>query len=137
MNRNPAEKSVFCGLKNNIEQAGNIHYLKDNKGVVDMAVFPDIQIEEIRDEVQKVVSGILRMVVNEPSEVSVQCVLCNYRLVFELRTSPDDIGHVIGRRGELISAVRTVIKAIGGNKKVTIDLDYATERENLRIKSAP
>lgn len=98
-------------------------------------MFPEVNIEAIKQDVQSILEIILRSVVNNPEAVKVNCAFSGYRLVFEMHTSAEDIGHVIGRRGELISAVRTVIRAIAGNKKTTIDLDYVTEQENLRPRN--
>ena len=45
-------------------------------------------------------------------------------LVLELRVAEDDVGQVIGRRGRTISALRTVMRAVGASQdqRVLVDL---------------
>jgi uncharacterized protein len=45
-------------------------------------------------------------------------------LVLELRVAEDDTGQVIGRRGRTITALRTVMRAVGASQdqRVLVDL---------------
>lgn len=57
-----------------------------------------------------VVSGL----VQHPEAVSVTAERRGDATVFELRTHPDDVGKIIGRRGMTIGAIRTLIQAGAG-----------------------
>jgi predicted RNA-binding protein YlqC (UPF0109 family) len=67
---------------------------------------------------------IARSLVDEPDAVSVNALEEDDTLVLELRVADDDAGLVIGRRGRTISALRTVIRAVGASqdRRVLVDL---------------
>jgi hypothetical protein len=37
----------------------------------------------------------------------------NQITVFELRTHPEDLGELIGRKGRTVNAIRTILNAVG------------------------
>ena len=65
-----------------------------------------------------------KSLVDEPDAVSVESIEEENALVLELRVAEDDTGQVIGRRGRTISALRTVIRAVGASqdRRVLVDL---------------
>jgi len=65
-----------------------------------------------------------KSLVDEPDAVSVESIEEEDALVLELRVAEDDTGQVIGRRGRTISALRTVIRAVGASqdRRVLVDL---------------
>ena len=54
-----------------------------------------------------------KSLVDDPDGVSVDAAEEEEALVLELRVAEDDTGQVIGRRGRTISALRTVMRAVG------------------------
>ena len=62
--------------------------------------------------------------VDDPEAVSVDTAEEEEALVLELRVGEDDTGQVIGRRGRTISALRTVMRAVGAahDQRVLVDL---------------
>jgi predicted RNA-binding protein YlqC (UPF0109 family) len=67
---------------------------------------------------------IVRSLVDEPDGVSVTAVEEDDALVLELGVAEDDAGMIIGRRGRTISALRTVMRAVGASqdRRVLVDL---------------
>ena len=67
---------------------------------------------------------IARSLVDEPDGVTVTGVEEEDALVLELRVAEDDAGLIIGRRGRTISALRTVMRAVGASQdqRVLVDL---------------
>ena len=67
---------------------------------------------------------ITRSLVDEPDGVTVTAVEEDDALVLELRVAEDDAGMIIGRRGRTISALRTVMRAVGASQdqRVLVDL---------------
>lgn len=62
---------------------------------------------------KQLVEGIARALVDHPEQVQVREVNGSQVTVFELRTHPDDMGKVIGRKGRTAGAVRLLLDAIG------------------------
>ncbi len=73
---------------------------------------------------KELVEVIAKALVDEPEAVRVEEVRKNGLDVYELHVAPDDMGKVIGRRGRIAKAMRTVVKAgaIKQKKKATVDI---------------
>jgi predicted RNA-binding protein YlqC (UPF0109 family) len=65
-----------------------------------------------------------RSLVDHPDAVTVESAEEEDALVLELRVADDDAGQIIGRRGRTISALRTVMRAVGASQdqRVLVDL---------------
>lgn len=65
-----------------------------------------------------------KSLVDDQEGVSVEKAEEEDALVLELRVAEDDVGQVIGRRGRTISALRTVMRAVGASQdqRVLVDL---------------
>lgn len=56
---------------------------------------------------------IARRLVDEPDAVRVEVEEREDAVVFHLHVAPDDVGKVIGRRGRLARALRSLVRAAG------------------------
>ena len=67
---------------------------------------------------------ITKSLVDDQDAVSVQTVEEEDAIVLELTVAEDDTGQVIGRRGRTITALRTVMRAVGASQdqRVLVDL---------------
>jgi len=67
---------------------------------------------------------IAKSLVDDQDAVSVQTVEEEDAIVLELTVAEDDTGQVIGRRGRTITALRTVMRAVGASqdRRVLVDL---------------
>jgi uncharacterized protein len=67
---------------------------------------------------------IAKSLVDDQDAVSVTRVEEEDALVLELAVAEDDTGQVIGRRGRTITALRTVMRAVGASQdqRVLVDL---------------
>jgi hypothetical protein len=67
---------------------------------------------------------VLKNLVDSPEEVSVQQVLHSGKTTLEVRVKPNDVGKVVGKQGQTIAAIRSVINAAasryGGKVQVEI-----------------
>jgi predicted RNA-binding protein YlqC (UPF0109 family) len=43
-------------------------------------------------------------------------------LIFTVNVAPDDMGRVIGKKGRIISALRTVVRAAAGDTGVNVEI---------------
>ena len=67
---------------------------------------------------------ITKSLVDDQDAVSVEKVEEEDAIVLELTVAEDDTGQVIGRRGRTITALRTVMRAVGASQdqRVLVDL---------------
>ena len=72
----------------------------------------------------ELVENITRGLVKNPDAVSVNVVHKGSLEVYQIRVAPEDMGKVIGRKGRIASAIRTVAKAgaLRENRKVAVDI---------------
>ena len=63
------------------------------------------------------VAHIARELVDKPEEVSVAEVAGNHTSVLELKVAKDDIGKVIGKRGRIAHAIRTIVSSVSAKEK--------------------
>lgn len=59
---------------------------------------------------------IARALVDHPDNVVVSDVEGEKTTVYELRVAPEDLGKVIGRKGQTAKAIRTLIAAVSAKK---------------------
>ena len=73
---------------------------------------------------EQLLEFLARSLVDNPDEVRVETANEEDATVLELHVSEDDAGQLIGRRGRTISALRTVIRAVGASqdRRVLVDL---------------
>jgi len=65
-----------------------------------------------------------KSLVDDPDAVSVGSIHEEDAVVLELHVGEEDAGQVIGRRGRTITALRTVMRAVGASQdqRVLVDL---------------
>jgi predicted RNA-binding protein YlqC (UPF0109 family) len=70
----------------------------------------------------RALNHLVREIVDNPDEVSVSVVDTPRGDLIEVRVHPDDLGRVIGRQGRTAKALRTIINALAGGRKVRVDV---------------
>ena len=67
---------------------------------------------------------IARSLVDNPDEVTVSAVEDRSNVTIQLRVAPEDMGKVIGKKGRIARALRTVVRAAAtrNNKTVTVEI---------------
>ena len=70
------------------------------------------------------VEAIAKSLVNNPDAVEVREIPRENEVVIELKVAPEDMGKVIGKKGRIAKALRTVVKAAAtkANKKVAVEI---------------
>jgi predicted RNA-binding protein YlqC (UPF0109 family) len=82
------------------------------------------QDEEIQaEELRQLIEHIVRVLVDDPSTVSVAEVKGENMIVYELRVSPEDVGRVIGKGGRTANAIRTLLRAASGRRGMRAGLE--------------
>lgn len=73
---------------------------------------------------RELVEFIARALVDQPDAVQVRQVERERAIVIEVTVAPDDVGKIIGKRGRIVNALRTVVKAaaVRTGKRVTVEI---------------
>jgi predicted RNA-binding protein YlqC (UPF0109 family) len=73
---------------------------------------------------QAVTEYVVRELVDDPDAVSVELVDGRRGPTLEVNVGPGDMGRVIGRRGRMANAIRTVVRAAAAKDGVEVDVDF-------------
>lgn len=67
---------------------------------------------------------IAKTLVDNPDEVTVKVIEEEFNTVLELRVAQEDMGKIIGKRGRIAKAIRTLIRAyaIKEKKRVLVEI---------------
>jgi predicted RNA-binding protein YlqC (UPF0109 family) len=75
--------------------------------------------------VEKVVTYVVSNIVDNPDEIEVEVVEDGEdAVVAEVRTAKSDMGRVIGRRGRVAKAIRTVARAAGDEEGLDVQVEF-------------
>ena len=76
-----------------------------------------------REFVEEFVSYLVKNMVNIPEQVEVRAVEEQREILIEIRVAPEDIGKVVGRKGNVIRSLRTLTMSIGARLGRRVHLD--------------
>jgi len=62
---------------------------------------------------QEFVEFVVKSLVNEPEKVKIERSIDEKGVLLELTVAPDDLGRVIGKRGNTAQSIRTLLRALG------------------------
>jgi len=88
--------------------------------------------EELDDDAGNRVEGatpravldyLARSIVDEPDEVQIDVEEGRRGLTLRLHVAPGDMGKVIGKRGRVAQAIRTIVRAAGARDDLAVDVD--------------
>lgn len=73
---------------------------------------------------KELVIHVVKQLVDNPEKVKVKEVKGEQNIILELSTAKEDIGRVIGKRGRIIKALRTLLNAasVKTGHRVTIEV---------------
>jgi uncharacterized protein len=75
--------------------------------------------------VETVVTYVVTQIVDDPDSVQVEIVPDgDDAIVAEVRTAKSDMGRVIGRRGRVARAIRSVASVAGDEEGVSVEVDF-------------
>jgi predicted RNA-binding protein YlqC (UPF0109 family) len=77
--------------------------------------------------VKEVLEYLARALVDEPDEVEVTEVQGERSLTLQLKVAPDDMGKVIGKRGRIVKAMRSLVRAAGSRQNLTALVEIVEE----------
>ncbi len=71
----------------------------------------------------ELVTMIVRALVDDPDQVSVNTIEGDRSIIFEVRVATEDLGKVIGKNGRIANALRTLVRAAGSKERKSIWVD--------------
>lgn len=72
---------------------------------------------------KELIERIARELVDQPDQVSVTEIEGGRTVVYELRVAKSDIGKIIGKRGQNVNAIRTILNAVSGKSRKQVVLE--------------
>jgi uncharacterized protein len=73
---------------------------------------------------QRVLEYLTRQLVDDPDAVTVEAEDGGSRTVLNVRVAPGDMGRVIGKRGRVANAIRTVVRAAAVRDGAEVDVEF-------------
>ena len=72
---------------------------------------------------KEILESIIKNLVENKDEVSINEILVEKSMIFEVKVAESDMGKIIGKQGRVAKAIRTIIKALASKeeKRVTIE----------------
>jgi predicted RNA-binding protein YlqC (UPF0109 family) len=73
---------------------------------------------------KELIEYIAKTIADVPSQVRVNEIEGTSSVVLELRVAPEDMGRIIGSKGRVANAMRTLLRVLGGKegKRVTLEI---------------
>ena len=71
---------------------------------------------------EELIYSIVREIVEHKDEIKIEKFVKNAREHYILTVHPEDCGRIIGKKGTVINAIRTVLNSTTFSKKVYLDL---------------
>lgn len=84
---------------------------------------------------QEFVEYIVKSFVNHPEEVRAERTIDERGVLLTLHINPADMGYVVGRQGQTIRAIRTLLRVLGAKRKARFNLKIH-EPEGSRAKTS-
>ena len=76
------------------------------------------------DTAQSVCEYVVRQIVDNPDDVAVAVSESGDGIRLDVTVADGDMGRVIGKRGRVASAIRTVVRAAGHDGESSIDIEF-------------
>lgn len=78
---------------------------------------------------QAFLDTVVRGMVQQPEDVRIEATQARGETVYEVRVHPDDMGRLVGRRGNTVNAIRTLLAIGAANKGMRCSLELIDEIE--------
>jgi predicted RNA-binding protein YlqC (UPF0109 family) len=75
---------------------------------------------------KELVEYLVKSLADHPDEVVLTEQDTDEAVILELKISPDDLGKIIGKNGNTINAIRTVVQVVASSRKKRAKLDVVS-----------
>ena len=86
--------------------------------------------KRLQDWFSAVVAGL----VAKPEEVTVEKTVDEQGVLFTLKVSPEDTGKVIGKKGAIAQALRTILRSAGYMQDVRVSMKVSAPNSNFELE---
>lgn len=73
-------------------------------------------------EDQKFIEDTIKAIVDNPTDVTTERTIDERGVLITLKVNPEDMGQIIGRKGNTIRAVRTLLRVLGARSNARLNL---------------
>lgn len=77
---------------------------------------------------------IVKAIVSHPEKVEVDRTVDEMGVLLTLKIDPEDMGYVIGRRGQTAQAIRTLLKIVGAKNNARVNLKIHEPEGSNRVR---
>ena len=85
---------------------------------------------------QEFLEFVVRSIVGHPDDVKSERIVDERGVLLTLDINPEDMGYVIGRRGQTAQAIRTLLKIVGAKNNARVNLKVNEPEGSQRGASA-
>ena len=78
---------------------------------------------------------IAKAVVGHPEDVKVERTVDERGVLLTLNINPEDMGYIIGRKGQTAQAIRTLLKIVGAKNNARVNLKIAEPEGSERSRT--
>ncbi|MEM4648111.1 MAG: KH domain-containing protein [Candidatus Pacearchaeota archaeon] len=83
----------------------------------------------------EILETIVKNLVNNPDDVKITRSLDELGVLLKIKVNPQDMGLLIGRKGEMIKAIKTIMKAIGIKNHARLNIKVEEPEPIAKIKT--
>ena len=80
---------------------------------------------------------VVKSIVGHPQDVTTERIVDERGVLLSLNINPEDMGYVIGRRGQTAQAIRTLLKIVGAKNNARVNLKINEPEGSQRQSRAP
>lgn len=84
---------------------------------------------------EEVLETIVKNLVNHPEEVKINRSLDELGVLLKIKVHPQDMGLLIGRKGAIINAIKTIMKAIGIKNHARLNIKVEEPEPLFQVKT--
>jgi predicted RNA-binding protein YlqC (UPF0109 family) len=106
------------------------------EGMIPSDQRPENERTIMNDRDQEFLEYVVKSVVAHPEDVKIDRIVDERGVLLTLSINPEDMGYVIGRKGQTAQAIRTLLKIVGAKNNARVNLKInepeGSERQERR-----
>lgn len=79
--------------------------------------------KEKKLEIKQTLEWLTKKLVDRPDELSINMNEGDQTVIYELRCAKDEIGKIVGKKGAMAEALRTILKSLSAKQRIRANLE--------------